>query len=361
MKKIRFLLSITAMAMMVLGISGCGAKETEDNTAAQAVEAEESQVADAEYAVDPASTKVAIICETVGAEQFLLQVVDAAKTASEEYGFDYSVMECAGDDDFLTNARAAVFEEYSLIIGVGWKSADAISTVAEEYPDSAEYALIDTTVENPNVSSFTFLMAEPCYVLGVLMASCFPDEETYGIVGSFQTQTTYEQRYGFMEGVKTVNEDAKFIQNFVGSYTDPATARELALQQMAQGCQVISSMCATANNEAIAKLATEQPGELYTSCQEVDLTTPDNPYLVSGMLKNTGVVARSIIDDFFNGTLEDGHQALGLASGANGVIHVTTESANYRSEYVTDEAIALAKEAADKIISGELVINVPQE
>lgn len=343
------------LAMLLLAsAAGCSEKQTAGNDVP-------SVQPESQYAVDPAGAKVAIICEPVGAEQFLLQIVDAAKESAGEYGFEYSVMESPGDDDFMNNARAAVFEGYTLIVGVGWKSADAISAVAEEYPDAAEYAIIDTLVENMNVTSIKFLMSEPCYVLGVLEAACFPDEDLYGIIGSFQTQTTYEQRYGYMEGVKSVNPDARFLQNFVNSYTDPATARELALQQMAQGCRVICAMAATAGNEGIFGLALEKPGELYTSSQEVDWTTPDNPYIMSGMLKNTGVVFEWIIEEYFNGTLPDGNQILGLSTNAVGVIHATTESANYLPDYVTEEALTLAKEAADRIISGELVIEVPQE
>lgn len=342
--------------IVLLGLAACGSDEGVSTSMVDSPPGTGSQ-----YAVNPADAKIAIICEPVGAEQFLLQVTEAAKESSAKYGFEYSVMECPGDDDFMNNARAAVFEDYTLIIGVGWKSADAISAVAEEYPDKAKYAIIDTLVEDLNVTSIKFLMSEPCYVLGVLEAACFPDEDVYGVVGAFQNQTTYEQRYGYFEGVKSVNPDAKFIQNFVGSYTDPATARELALQQMGQGCKVICAMAATACNEGILSLAKERPGELYTSSQEVDWTTEENPYIMSGMLKNTGVVTHWIIDGYFAGDLPAGHQTLGLSTGAVGVIHVTTESANYRPDYVTDEAIALAKEAAEKIISGELVIEVPQE
>ncbi len=351
MKK-RILAIVLALAM-VFSLAACGEKKEE------APAGTDSQ--SSEYAVDPKTAKVAVICEPIGSEQFLLQVKNAVEKKAAEMGFEYTIMECPGDNAFLDNARASVAEGYNLIIGVGWKCAECISTVATESPDAAEYCIMDTLVDNENVTSVKFYMAEPCYVMGVLTANIFPEVKNFGVIGSFQTQTTYEQRYPYLLGLQTVNADATLEQNFVGSYTDPATAKELALQQMSKGIKVLSAQCATANDLAIADLANEHPGEIFTTGQEVDMSTPDNEYVYTGMLKNTGTVAEYFIDGFFNGTLEDGQQVLGLSSGAVGVVHVTTETANYRPDYVTDEAIAKAKEAAEKIMSGELVIQVPQE
>ena len=362
-----------AMALLLLfTFSACGAPTTTSqkteaplSTTLPASAAPTSTAAPAsptaKLAVDPAKAKIAFICQPAGTEAFITQGIDAVKAEAKKYGFTYKVMECATTDDFLNNANGAVQEGYTLIIGLGWMTADAIKKVATDYPDAARYAVIDTTVDNPKVTSLYFDMAEPCYVLGVLMGTIFPNEAAYGVVSSFQTQTTYRQRWGYLEGLKTVNPNAKLIQNFVGSYADPVTAKALALQQVSQGVKVLASMCATPNNAAIANAGLEKPGTIYTTGQEVDTTTSNNKYILSCMLKNTGKTTSIIIDNYFAGTLTPGATLLGLKSGAVGVVHVTTESANYRSEFVTDAAIAAAKAAAQKIISGQLVLNVPEE
>lgn len=368
MKKLISMLLVLAMAISLTACVGNQTPVESSTTEVPTSAATSEPVAESTtpeptpaYAVNPSEAKIAFICEPAGTEAFILQAISALKDEGMKYGVEYKVMECATADDFLTNAQAAAQEGYTLIIGLGWKTADAIKQVSTDYPDASRYAVIDTTVDNPTVTSIYFDMSEPCYVLGVLMAKSFPDEAAYGMIGSYQTQTTYRQRWGFMEGVKSVNPDAEFVQNFVNSYADPITAKALALQQVAQGIRVICSMCATPNNAAIADAALEAPGTIFTSGQEVDTTTSDNPYITSDMLKNTGAVTAYIIDHYFAGTLEGGTNLLGLKSGAVGVVHVTTESANYLSEFVTADAIALAKEAADKIISGAIVLDVPNE
>ena len=68
------------------------------------------------------------------------------------------------------------------------------------------------------------------------------------------------------------------------------------------------------------------------------------------------------VENYLNGTLEGGSQLLGLKENAFGVVYITTDKENYRNtDIITDEVIAAGKEAADKIISGELVIEVPEE
>ena len=67
-------------------------------------------------------------------------------------------------------------------------------------------------------------------------------------------------------------------------------------------------------------------------------------------------------EKFLGGKLNGGSQVLGLKDGAFGVVGVLPEEMNYRNtEIITDEVIEAGKAAAEKIISGEIVIEVPEE
>lgn len=375
-KSMKKLVSIILLAAILLVASGCGsspentatsegtdeaaAEGTTEEESTEAAETTEEAAGQTEYAVDPKTTKLAIICQTIGTEPFLLQVVDAVKEYADKYGFTYSFIECASPDDFLNNGRAVVQEGYTMILGVGWMAVDAITDIATNYPDAATYAIIDSTVELDNVTSINYDMSEASYVMGVLMASCFPEEKVFGIVGAMQTQKTYEQRYGVMQGILSVTPEAEFIQNFTQSYSEPQKAREYAQQQMSQGATVIIGMAAAAGDQGIFNLALERPGEIFTSGQEVDMTTAENDYILTGQIKDTGVTTKYVLDNYFAGTLKSGTDILKLEGGCTGAVHVTHPGA-YRSSYVTDEAIAAAKEAAEKILSGEIVIETPIE
>ena len=78
----------------------------------------------------------------------------------------------------------------------------------------------------------TMLIGEPVsytHLLGTMMATAFPEENKFGYICSYQTQATYKYRYGYSEGVLSVNPDAEFMYNYTNSYADTTLAYELSL------------------------------------------------------------------------------------------------------------------------------------
>ena len=127
---------------------------------------------------------------------------------------------------------------------------------------------------------------------------------------------------------------------------------------------VIGSVSSAAN-AGIYQACLELAGKgtpIYTTGLSVDQTTSDNPYILGGLLKNTGTCMTQIIDNYVNGTLEGGEMSGGLKEDMFGVVYVTVDGANYRNtDIMTDEVIEAGKAAAEKIKSGEIRVEVPDE
>ena len=224
--------------------------------------------------------KVAIILDPVGVNPFLTQVVDkfAEVKAAGTYPMDYSVIECADDTAWAENIRASVEEGYDLILVVGWQGADPLNEVATQFPDKAQYVIIDTVCDNPNVKSYIFKPQEAAYLIGIVAAMVSADagkpEGPFGGVHANPGQGSFEWRYGYMEGIKSINPKVTnddFIFNYTKSYTDAPTAKELALQQAAQGCVFINAASAVADFGTFE--AALEKG-FYTSGQDFDRTSP---------------------------------------------------------------------------------------
>ena len=124
-----------AMALM----TGCGASE---KPAAEKTTAEKDA---------GAKKKVALVCDVAGTQVFILDMIDGLKASAEKHGFEVVIAECADAAAYEDNCRAMVEEGADLIIGGSWQAADAISKVATEFPDKADYALIDSEVDVDNV------------------------------------------------------------------------------------------------------------------------------------------------------------------------------------------------------------------
>ena len=304
MKKIIISLLLIMTSLLFAGCSNSGGNESAGNEGANG---------------DYSKLNIALISDTIGTEQFILQAYEALKEASETYGFKMTSIECTDTAAWEENTIAASNEGYDLIIGIGWQAADPFSDAADRFPDT-KYAVIDTTASNEKVTSFGFDEAQGSYVLGAMVGTAFPNESLYGYVASFQTQATYKYRYGFAEGVKSVNPNAKFMYNYTNSYNDTNLAYEYTLQQKAAGANFIFGGVSASANSGIYQAAqelTKKGTPIYTTGLSVDQTTSENPSIISGLLKNTGAVMNTIINEFLAGKLNGGSQLLYIRGRGN--------------------------------------------
>ena len=348
---------LLALAMSLSLLTGCGSKKDD----APAADNSDAAAGETTGEAKPGEgMKIALVCDKVGTQVFLTQMVEAMNDAADKYGFEATVAECADSAAFEDNIRALVAEEYDLIIGGGWQSGDAVNKVATEYPDAAHYALIDSEVEAENVKCISYREQEGAYLIGALAALTTDGEShKYGAVHVNEGPGSWKWRYGYMEGVKSIDPDAEFVFNYTGSYSDPAKAKELAIQQYEQGCVFINS--AAAGGDSGTFEAAKEKG-FYTSGQDVDLTDPENPYIVSSQIKDTYQSVWNLIDEFFSGNYTDENSVWGVAEGTIGAVYVTHDSPNPRSERLSDDDIAQLKQIAEDIRTGALdLTNYPTE
>ena len=185
------------------------------------------------------------------------------------------------------------------------------------------------------------------------------ESHTYGSVHVNEGVGSWKWRYGYMEGVKAIDPEAEFIFNYTASYSDPAKAKELAIQHFEQGAVFVNS--AAAGGDSGTFEAALEKG-FFTSGQDVDLTDPNNPQIVSSQIKDTYQSVTILIDEFFSGNYTNENSTWGVAEGTIGAVHVTHESPNPIHERLSEDDIALLKQAAEDIRTGKLdLINMPTE
>ena len=158
-----------------------------------------------------------------------------------------------------------------------------------------------------------------------------------------------------MEGIKRMNPGVTnddFIFNFTRSFSDAPLAKELALQQAAQGAVFINAASAVADFGTF-EAALERG--FYTSGQDADRTTPNNPFILTTQIKYTGRATEMVIDEFFSTGIIPGVTRLGLADGAVGAVYITDNGVNPRNTAVlTDAIVAEGRRAVQEIISGAI-------
>jgi basic membrane protein A len=145
----------------------------------------------------------------------------------------------------------------------------------------------------------------------------------------------------------------------VGDYNDPVKAKEYAILQYEQGARFINAAAASGD---IGVLEAAKENGFYTSGQDVDLTDPNNPYIVSSQIKDTKATVKYLLDNFFTKEWTNDNEVWGIAEGTIGAVHITHESPNAVSGQLSAEEIAKIKQAAEDIRTGKLnLTEIPDE
>lgn len=339
MKKALF----SVLAATVL-LTGCGAAKTD--TASPAASGAPAAKSDKKI--------ILITPEKIGVNPFFAQMDEGVKKASKEFGVTVKTVESADASAIEQNLRAAVADNYDLIITSSFTAEDALKKVATENPKKS-FAIIDTVVDLPNVRSVVFREHEAAYLLGAA-AGLATKKNVVGMVAAVDIPLIKKYTVGFQEGLKSTNPNAKFIVNYVGSFTDPAKAKELALTQFAQGADFIAGASAV-GDLGVFEAAKEK--SFFTSGQDIDRTVTDPQHIVLSQLKGTDSVAYQTVKDFVNGTFKFGAVDYGLKEDGVGLTFVTRETKSALSPFIGQDVVTKVKAIRDDIVSGKVKVENP--
>lgn len=304
---------------------------------------------------DGEALRVALVTpEKIGVNQFFTQMEDGLAKAGEEFKLETKVIESADPTQVEQNLRAAVAEGYDLIITAAFTTVDALTKVAAENPDQS-FAIIDSVIDAPNVRSIEFREYEAAYLLGAA-AGLATKTNTVGAIVAMDVPLMSKYTSGFEQGLKSVNADAKFLVNYVGSFTDPAKAKELALLQHGQGADFIAGMSAVSDTGVFE--AAKEKG-FYTAGQDTDRTVEDPEHIVLAQLKETDTVTYETAKDFAQNQFTFGPISYGLKENGVGLTFVTADSESKLSPFIGESNVEQLKKIRDDIVSGAIEVKNP--
>ncbi|REE70495.1 basic membrane protein A [Paenibacillus taihuensis] len=306
-------------------------------------------------AADAPKKKVALVLpEKIGVNAFFVQMDEGFKKAGQEFNVDVKTIESTDPAAFEQNLRATVAENYDLIITATFQAEDALKKVAAENPDKP-FAIIDTVVDLPNVRSVVFREYEASYLLGAA-AGLATKTNKVGMVVAIDAPLLKKYTVGFQEGLKYTNPNAEMLVNYVGGFTDPAKAKELALLQFSKGADFIAGASAVGDLGVFE--AAKEKG-FHTSGQDIDNTGVDPDHVVLAQLKSTDTVAYETVKSFANGDFKFGAVDYGLKEDGVGLTYVTRDSKTPLNAFIGQANIDKLKTIKDDIVSGKLVVKNP--
>ncbi len=159
----------------------------------------------------------------------------AAKEAGE---IEYVFSEKVANTDYVRVLREYAEGKADLIVGEAFGISREARKVADDYKDIAFLMGDPFKPHGDNFSVFDNYIHEPCYLMGILAGSMSKSGKI-GMVGGYPIGEVNRLFNAFMAGALSVNPNAQFKVNFIGSWYDPPKAKEAAFAQIETGVDVL--------------------------------------------------------------------------------------------------------------------------
>jgi basic membrane protein A len=281
-----------------------------------------------------------------------------AEQAAKDFGVVVKKLESESAAKFEEDIRA-MSKDCDLVVTTFPYMSDATKLVASEYPD-VKYAAVfqfinDENTKIPNIWDTEFHGEQAFYINGYI-AGKLTKTNKVGIVIGGEEPTPNAEGNGFMRGVKDANPNATVEFAFVGSYEDPAKAKEITIAMIVKGCDVVQTDAGASNAGVIE--ACKDAGILCSGEITDFYDTYDGFFGIIGI--GFGATVYQAVEDLVNGTFSGGeHGIQGLHNGGYFIDWPTYERfADNHPEFgeAMKEIIVEAKQIEKDIIDGKIEI-----
>src|SRR4029453_6829808 len=171
---------------------------------------------------------------------------EGLERAKSELGVEGRGLTSKSDADYVPNLSTLAQQKFDLVIGVGFLMSDAMNTVATKFPDT-NFAIIDFSqaalkAKPANVRGLLFKENEAGYLVGYLAALYTKDkggDQVISSVGGQKIPPVDGYIAGYQAAAKKANPQIKTLNGYSQDFVDQAKCKEIALNQIAEGSQVV--------------------------------------------------------------------------------------------------------------------------
>lgn len=381
---------VLACVMIAATMAGCGSGGNESA-------AEPSGDEGAETAAEGGNTagndfKVAFVCSEAGQNDsgYNKSACDTLEKVASELGIEYNIVEPTNGVAQALETLAA--DGYNLIFSLEYDFEALVNGVgggtalAEQYPDTWFVVFNDNpnvnedgSVKYNNVISVLFDVHEASYLAGYAYVlvnenqeQLFGDEynltpldtaRAAGFVGGTNSNGILVYSYGFIEGIEKAASELDVTYDYYAKYdagfTDSATGSTVAGTYYDNGANIVFADCGTVG-DGITSKANEE-GRLAIQV-DADLDSTQPGYILTSVLKTTGVPVETITRAYADGTIGemDNLQSYDLESGATGITDMSVIGEHVQDADLWNEILQKVNDVADQIKSGEIVVTNAQ-
>ena len=261
--------------------------------------------------------------------------------------------------------RAFAERNFDLIIGIGFAQGPIMQKVAIDYPD-IKFAIVDGVITEAdgktpkqNVASLVFREHEGSFLVGMI-AAAKSKTGILGFVGGMDIPLIHKFETGYEEGAKYANPNIRVLDNYVGvtdgAWNNPGKGKELALNQIEKGADVIFTAAGNSGLgafDAVEQYGKNAQGEANKFVIGVDSNQNGvKPgFVLTSMVKRVDNAVYDVVKEVLGGHFVGGLHVFGLDK--DGVAYAMDD---FNKALIPQDVINKAEEAKLKIASGEIKV-----
>ena len=233
--------------------------------------------------------------------------------AERELDVQGRVLQSKRASDYIPNLSTLARQKYDLVVAVGFPMADATDAVAEQFPN-VNFAIVDVAQGSlkhkpSNVRGLVFKEQEGGYLAGYLAGLVAKEQggkQIVSTVGGLKIPPVDRYIAGFQAGAKAANPGVTTLNGYSQDFVDQARCKEIALQQIARGSQVVMQV---AGGCGLGALDAARERNVWGIGADADQSFL-GPHILSSALKLNPVSIFQTIETVENGTFRGGEDTL---------------------------------------------------
>lgn len=344
-----FLISSAALLLVACQGQNAGTDANADTASSSSSQASESTTTDA--------LSIGMVTNEGGIDDrsFNQSAWEGLQAWQAETGAKVQYYESPDQSELIPNLNVAVADQYDIIVGLGYTTAEPLNEVASQNPDQ-NYALIDGEVDLDNAVSIAFKDQESAFLAGVA-AALNTETNQVGFIGGTRIPVIDRFETGFKAGVAYIDENIEVESQYTESFSDASKGQQIANAMYTNGVDVIYTAAGGSGNgvftETRNRLEADPETQLWVIGVDRDQTdegewTGGN-FTLASTLKDTGAAIIALAEQTRDSSFPAGESlAYGLE---NGGVSLTQGQ-------LLDEEWAQIEEAKAAIIAGD--IQVPE-
>jgi basic membrane protein A len=273
--------------------------------------------------------------------------------AEDEFGIEAQRIE---SPDIVSQGEAVLRQAgqagFGVVIDLEFSTADALTAVAGDFPDT-QWTFMNLPLEGNNITSFVFAEHEGGYLAGALAALVTSDTSIPGInddlvigaVGGTKSTGIDKFIVGFMQGAMDINPDVEVLVSYTNDFGDATKGQQAAEAMFEQGADIVYQIAGGAGLGVIQEA--EDAGK-WAIGVDTDQSSIAPDAVLTSMVKRTDEAVYQSVKGCAEGTLGGEVVNLDLAAGGVelGPIH----------ESVPSEYVDQVDELRQQIIDGEIEV-----